>query len=333
MTAPAPHEKARLVGQRLDAAYRLLESCTVCPRRCGVDRTAGELGVCGAGTEIVVSSVSLHHGEEPPVSGLSGSGTIFLTHCNLKCVFCQNYPISHQGQGEPMSLDELAAAMLHLQRLGAHNVNLVTPTHYGPQILDALGRAFERGLAIPVLYNCGGYEAVEMLALFEGLVDIYMPDMKYADPGAAEKFSSAPDYPEVNRRAIREMHRQVGDLVLDERGLPRARSSGIAVRGLLVRHLVLPNNLAGTDEVMRFLAQEISPETAVSLMSQYFPQYHASRFPEIARRITADEYRRAQALMERHGLHRGWHQNQPIDTDTHGIRRILDRDERHRPQG
>jgi len=320
MTRPSPIERARLVGERLDSAYKLLERCTVCPRCCEANRLAGERGRCGAPHEVIVSSVSLHHGEEPPVSGLGGSGTIFFTHCNLKCVFCQNYPISHQGQGEPMTSDELAAAMLHLERLGAHNVNLVTPTHYAPQILEALGRAFERGLEIPVLYNCGGYESVEMLELLDGLIDIYMPDMKYADAEAARKLSSAPDYPEVNRRAIREMHRQVGDLELDERA--------IAVRGLLVRHLVLPNNLAGTDAIMRFLAEEISPDTAISLMSQYFPQYHASRFPEIARRITADEYRAAQEAMERHGLRRGWYQNQPIDTDTHSIRRILARDTR-----
>jgi len=324
MTALPPHEKARLVAGRLDAAYRMLERCTVCPRRCGVDRTAGELGVCGAGVEVVVSSVSLHHGEEPPVSGHAGSGTIFLTHCNLKCVFCQNYPISHQGQGECVPLDELANAMCHLERLGAHNINLVTPTHYAPQILDALGRAFERGLGLPILYNCGGYESVEMLKLFDGIVDIYMPDMKYSDPEAAKKLSDAPDYPEVNRRAIKEMHRQVGDLVLDARG--------IAVRGLLVRHLVLPNDLAGTEGVMRFLAEEVSPNTAVSLMSQYFPLYRADEFGEIARRITAEEYRRAQQLMERYGLGRGWHQNRPIDTETHGIRRILERDERRRKE-
>jgi putative pyruvate formate lyase activating enzyme len=315
-----PHEKARLVGDRLDAAYRLLESCTVCPRRCRENRLAGRLGVCGAGPDVVVSSVSLHHGEEPPVSGVAGSGTIFFTHCNLRCVFCQNYPISHQGRGEPMSLDELADSMLALQRAGAHNVNLVTPTHYAPQILDALGRAFERGLDVPVLYNCGGYESVEMLELLDGLIDIYMPDMKYADREVAEKLSSAPDYPDVSRRAIREMHRQVGDLVLDERA--------IAVRGLLVRHLVLPEGLAGTDTIMQFLAEEISPETAISLMSQYFPQYRADEFPEIARRITADEYRAAQDAMQRHGLHRGWHQNRPIDTDTFGIRRIIERDTR-----
>ncbi len=327
MTPPPPHERARLVARRLDAAYRMLERCTVCPRRCEVARMAGRLGVCGAGPDVVVSSVSLHHGEEPPVSGLAGSGTIFFTHCNLKCVFCQNYPISHQGRGEPVSLDELAASMLHLQRLGAHNINLVTPTHFAPQILDALGRAFERGLDIPVLYNCGGYEAVEMLALFDGIVDIYMPDMKYADPDVAKKLSSAPDYPEVNRRAVAEMHRQVGDLVLDD---AFGHERGVAVRGLLVRHLVLPNDLAGTDEIMRFLAEEISPNTAVSLMSQYFPQYRADEFPEIARRITPDEYRRAQQLMARHGLDQGWHQNRPIDTDTHGIRRILDRDTRPR---
>jgi len=320
-----PNEKAHLVGERLDTAYRLLESCTVCPRRCQVNRLADDRGVCAAGLDVVVSSVSLHHGEEPPVSGVAGSDTIFFTHCNLKCVFCQNYPISHQGRGEPISLDELADSMLALQRAGAHNVNLVTPTHYAPQILDALGRAFERGLDVPVLYNCGGYESVETLELFDGLVDIYMPDMKYADPEVARKLSSAPDYPDVNRRAIREMHRQVGDLVLDA---AFGRERAIAVRGLLVRHLVLPEGLAGTEQVMQFLAEEISPNTAVSLMSQYFPQYRADEFPEIARRITADEYRAAQEAMERHGLHRGWHQNRPIDTDTHGIHRIIERDTR-----
>jgi len=320
MLPTTPHDKARLVGRRLDAAYHLLEQCEVCPRRCKARRATGPPGVCGAGTQMLVSSVSLHHGEEPPVSGTAGSGTIFFTYCNLKCVFCQNYPISHQGQGDPMSLDELADAMLHLQRLGTHNINLVTPTHFAPQILDALGRAFERGLQLPIVYNCGGYETVEMLTLFEGIVDVYMPDMKYADPDVAKTFSSAADYPEVNRRAVAEMHRQTGDLLLDQHG--------IATRGLLVRHLVLPNNLAGTDDIMRFLANEISPDTAVSLMSQYFPQYHADRFPKLARRITGDEYRHAQHIMQQHGLTRGWCQNQPIDTDAHGIRQILQRDTR-----
>ena len=330
MTPLPPHEKARLASERLDAAYGLLERCTVCPRRCQAARTAGDTGVCGAevvgpSAGVVVLSISLHHGEEPPISGRAGSGTIFFTYCNLKCVFCQNYPISHQGQGERLSLDELAASMLQLERRGAHNINLVTPTHFAPQVLDALARAFERGLGLPILYNCGGYEAIEMLELFDGIVDIYMPDMKYASPEVAKKLSGAANYPEVNRRAVLEMHRQVGDLVLDEHAL---NERAVAVRGLLVRHLVLPGGLAGTGEIMRFLAGEVSPNTAVSLMSQFFPQHHADRFPEIARRITAEEYRHAQQIMERHGLQRGWHQNQPIDTDTHGIRRILARDTR-----
>jgi putative pyruvate formate lyase activating enzyme len=244
----------------------------------------------------MVSSFSPHFGEEEPLVGRGGSGTIFLTSCNLRCVFCQNYDISHRMEGEEVEAKDLAAMMLRLQALGCHNINFVTPTHQVPQILEALALAAGQGLRLPLVYNCGGYEAVATLRLLDGIVDIYMPDFKFADSEAAATYADAPDYPDVARAAIREMHRQVGDLVLDEHG--------IAQRGLLVRHLVMPNGLAGTRKVMRFLAQEISRNTYVNVMAQYRPCGLAHRHPAIARGITATEYREAVEAALEEGIHR-----------------------------
>lgn len=284
---------------RIDSAYGLLEACRVCPRECGVNRLKNDkLGFCRSGLNPVISSVSPHHGEEPPLSGAKGSGTIFFTNCNLRCVYCQNYPISQMGNGEERTPGELACQMLWLQEQGCHNLNLVTPTHFAPQILKALGIAMQRGFNLPIVYNTSGYESMETLRLLDGIVDIYLPDMRYSDNAAAIKYSIAPDYPEINRAAIKEMYRQVGNLVLDEQG--------IAKQGLIIRHLVLPGNIAGTEGVMKFLAKEISKEVSISLMSQYFPAHRAGEFKELNRRITSGEYEEAYQIMLKYGLENGW---------------------------
>lgn len=290
--------KIRLIKSRLKKAYSLLGSCRVCPRQCGVNRLRDEIGFCGMGFRPVVSSDNLHHGEEPPISGFRGSGTIFLTGCNLGCVFCQNYPISQLGHGNQTKIPQLADKMLRLQEAGAHNINFVTPTHFTPQIMGSLLIAYENGLEIPIVYNCGGYESLEMVKLWDGIIDIYMPDMKYSDPEMAKRYSSAPDYPEVNRRAIKEMFRQVGDLQLDD--------EGIAQKGLLIRHLVLPEDVSGTKEILRFIADEISSDTYISLMSQYFPAHKATTMTPLNRQITRLEYEKAKEYLEFFGLQRGW---------------------------
>jgi putative pyruvate formate lyase activating enzyme len=284
---------------RIDAAYQLLESCRVCPRECGVNRLKNDkLGFCRSGLNPVVSSASPHHGEEPPLSGSKGSGTVFFANCNLRCVYCQNYPISQMGNGVERTPGELACQMLWLQEQGCHNLNLVTPTHFMPQILKALGIARERGFVLPIVYNTSGYDSRESLRLLDGIVDIYLPDMRYSDDAAAVKYSIAPHYAEINRAAIKEMYRQVGNLALDEQG--------IAKRGLIVRHLVLPNSLSGTEEIMKFLAEEISRDVYISLMSQYFPAHKSRECKELSRRITADEYEEARGIREKYGLENGW---------------------------
>jgi putative pyruvate formate lyase activating enzyme len=288
--------------QRIDAAYRLLEACRVCPRECGVNRLEdNRLGFCRSGLNPMISSVSPHHGEEPPLSGTKGSGTIFFTNCNLRCVYCQNYPISQLGNGAERTPGELACQMLWLQEQGCHNLNLVTPTHFVPQILKALGLARERGLTLPIVYNTSGYDSVETLKLLDGIVDIYLPDMRYGDNKAAMQYSVAPHYVEVNQAAIREMYRQVGNMVMDDRG--------IATRGLIIRHLVLPGGISGTEQVMKFLAGEISKDVYISLMSQYFPAFKSVEHSEINRRISEQEYDEAYSLKTTYGLKKGWVQN------------------------
>lgn len=290
------------LDQRVEAAYKLLESCHVCPRECGVNRLRNDkLGFCRSGLNPVISSVSPHHGEEPPLSGTKGSGTIFLTNCNLRCSYCQNYPISQLGNGAERTPGELACQMIWLQEQGCHNLNLVTPTHFMPQILKAFDIARERGFTLPIVYNTNGYESLEALRLLDGIVDVYLPDMRYSDDAVARTHSVAPYYPEINRAAIKEMFRQVGNVVLDE--------DGIATRGLIIRHLVLPNGLSGTDGVMKFLADDISKDVYISLMSQYFPAYKAHEIKELSRRITSDEYEEAYQIMQKHGLENGWIQN------------------------
>jgi len=290
----ALHDSGEL-ARRVEAARALTEECRVCPRECGARRLRGETGVCGVGSEAVVSSYGPHFGEEAPLVGVGGSGTIFLARCNLQCVFCQNFEISQRGDGEVVSPPRLAAMMLELQRLGCHNINFVTPTHQVFQFLRALPTAIQSGLNLPLVYNCGGYESRQALRLLDGIVDIYMPDFKYADAETAKRYSGVEDYPGVAKAALREMHRQVGDLTLDGRGVAR--------RGLLVRHLVLPNDLAGTAETVAFLAQ-LSPLTYLNVMGQYRPCYHAREYPALARRPRADEMERAFQLARAAGLTR-----------------------------
>lgn len=288
-----------VLHERIEAAYQLLDSCRVCPRECGVNRLKNDkIGFCRSGLNAVVSSAGPHHGEEPPISGTKGSGTIFFANCNLHCVYCQNYPISQMGTGNERTIAELACQMLWLQEQGCHNLNLVTPTHFMPQILKALGIAKERGFHLPIVYNTSGYESVEALRLLDGIVDIFLPDMRYSEGKAALRYSIAPHYPEINRAAVTEMFRQVGNLELDE--------NGIAKRGLIIRHLVLPNGNSGTEGVMKFLAEEISKDVHLSLMSQYFPAYKAHEIPELSRRITSEEYDEAYQIMQGYGLENGW---------------------------
>ncbi len=272
-----------------------LRCCTICPRLCRVDRTQGQRGFCRTLDVPFVSSWGPHFGEERPLVGRHGSGTIFFGQCNLRCLYCQNWSISQLGEGAQMSTRRLAELMLELQGLGCHNINLVTPTHQVPMILQALVEASREGLRLPIVYNTGGYESIETLRLLEGIVDIYMPDFKYWDPQVAKELSKAEDYPQVAREALKEMHRQVGDLVIKE---------GVAVRGLLVRHLVLPGGLAGTPEGMRFIAQELSPNTYVNVMAQYYPCYKAFEHPPLDRRLSPQEYKDAVEAALRAGLKR-----------------------------
>ena len=287
----------KILEDRASTALARLQSCDICPRLCGVNRLQDERGFCRIGRQARVYSYAPHFGEEPPLVGRGGSGAIFFSGCNLSCVFCQNYDISQQDAGQEVSAKALARRMLTLQRSGCHSINFVTPTHVVPQILEALVLAREDGLNVPLVYNSGGYESVETLRLLEGIFDIYMPDAKFGSDEPAQKYSLAPRYTHFMKSAIREMHRQVGDLMLDE--------EGIAVQGLLVRHLVLPAGLAGTAEVVRFLSQEISPNTYLNIMSQYRPEYNACRFPELSRPITGQEYSEALHLAARAGLTRG----------------------------
>jgi len=274
----------------------MLEECCLCPRHCGINRLAGKIGKCHITTQVMVSSYGPHFGEEAPLVGSHGSGTIFFTYCNLRCIFCQNYTISQLGEGDAIDREELARIMLSLQAMGCHNINLVSPTHVVPYILDALELAAGMGLYLPLVYNSGGYDSVETLKLLDGIVDIYMPDMKYSDENTAEQLSGIKDYPRLNRAAVREMHRQVGDLKLDEQG--------VAQYGLLVRHLVLPNRLAGTTEVVRFLSQEVSSNTYLNIMAQYRPSYQAFDTPLLSRPVNRQEFYEAIDLAHQQGMDR-----------------------------
>ena len=285
-----------ILEQRVAAAGELLKECRVCPRECRVDRTAGQLGVCRTGAQALVSSYGPHFGEEDPLVGRGGSGTIFFTHCNLLCLFCQNYDISHEGVGREAPAGPLASVMIDLAHRGVHNINFVTPSHVVPQILEALPLAVKAGLRLPLVYNSGGYDSVETLKLLDGVIDIYMPDFKFWDNQAALKYCGVKDYRERACAALEEMHRQVGDLETDE--------DGVAVRGLLVRHLVMPGGLAGTREVSRFLAENISPNTYINVMGQYRPCGSADDYPEIARSLSVTELNEAKKSAREEGLSR-----------------------------
>ncbi len=290
-------EKGEL-KQRVGLLKEFLQECRLCPRQCRINRLNGELGYCGAGSGLMVSSAFPHFGEERPLVGSHGSGTIFLTHCNLRCVFCQNYDISHLGRGEPITPSEMARAMLRLQEMDCHNINFVTPTHYAPQIVESLLEAIRMGLQLPIVYNCSGYESIEVIQLLEGVIDIYMPDAKYMEEEYSKRFSNAPDYPDVLRKVLKEMHRQVGDLTIN--------SKGIAERGLLIRHLVMPQGVASSEAILKFIAEEISVHSYVNIMDQYRPEYRSHDYPEISRRITQKEYVEAIQFAKRFHLYRGF---------------------------
>lgn len=293
------------LARRVEDAYSLLAECSLCPRRCAVSRLAGERGFCRSGAKPVVASWNLHRWEEPPISGTRGSGTIFFSRCTGRCLFCQNYPISQLGVGNVITTDDLADIMLDLQERGAHNINLVTPTHFVPQIMSALLKAIPGGLQLPLVYNSSGYENVATLKLLEGIVDVYLPDAKYADDAIARELSGFVDYVAHNRLALREMYRQVGeDLLLDE--------CGIALRGMIIRHMVLPEGLAGTGAVMEWVAGHLSPRMHVSIMDQYFPAHKAVGHPILGRKITAEEYEAAFDAVKEAGLENGWLQEHEL---------------------
>jgi putative pyruvate formate lyase activating enzyme len=292
--------KVKDIKERVEKGYALLESCVVCPRECKVNRLKGETGFCGIGLNPRVASYNIHHGEEPPISGTKGSGTIFFSGCNMKCRYCQNFPISQLRHGKEITTQKLAEVMLYLQSKGCHNVNLVTPSHLIPQIIQALSGAREKGFNLPLVYNTSGYDSIKALKLLEGIIDVYLPDMRYSDNSIAKEFSSVENYVEINRLAVREMYRQVGKLVTDEHG--------IALKGLIIRHLILPQYLAGSERTFQFISREISEEIHLSLMEQYFPSYKAGECVSIDRKITPEEYESAVESFFKSGLNRGWMQ-------------------------
>jgi putative pyruvate formate lyase activating enzyme len=281
---------------RIEKLFKILKNCEICPRKCHVNRLKGEKGYCQLGYLPMVSAYHPHFGEESVLVGRHGSGTCFMTSCNLSCVYCQNYEISQLRIGEEVSFERLAEMMIELQNVGCHNINFVTPTPQVPAILKSLEIAIEKGLKIPLVYNTSSYDALEVLKLLDGIFDIYLPDAKYSDDKIAQKYSNAPNYVEIMKFAIKEMHRQVGDLVINK--------EGIAVRGLIVRHLVLPNNLAGSEKIFEFIANEISKNTFLNIMDQYWPAYKAHQYPELSRRITKEEFEEVINLAKKFGLKR-----------------------------
>ena len=311
-TYPAYLELLRTgeLHRRAQTALDSLRACHLCPRHCEANRQENEFGTCRIGYSAAVASYGAHHGEEDCLRGWRGSGTIFFSGCNLLCAFCQNWDISHDREGATVSAERLAEMMLELQFLGCHNINWVTPTHVVPQALAALAMAAERGLRLPIVYNTGGYDSVETLRWLDGVVDVYMPDFKFWEPDAAERLAKARDYPEAARVAIKEMHRQVGVLQLDENGLAR--------RGVLVRQLVMPNGLAGTGEIARWLVGELSPDTYINVMAQYHPAGDARGHDDIARPITVAEFHAAMHEARQAGLHR-------FDVRQPGLRRVAKR--------
>ncbi len=305
-TIPAKNpltEKIKILQDSIKQSASHLTKCELCPRRCGVNRTKGQKGFCKAGILPAVYSYFPHTGEEPPVSGNRGSGTIFFTHCTMSCVYCQNYSFSQLSNEKEITTKGLSEIMLSLQGHGCHNINLVTPSHFVPQILEALLTATREGLRIPIIYNTSGYELVDTLKLLKGVVDVYLPDMRYGDNENSKKFSDAPDYASINRDAVKEMFSQVGNLETDKHG--------IAKKGVICRHLVLPGNTASSEKIFKFLSGDISKEVYISLMSQYCPTYKADMFPEINRRISTREYEEAVNLLSKYELANGWIQEAP----------------------
>lgn len=288
--------KSGELSRRVKKLKSIHENCHLCPRDCRVDRTKGQLGRCQASDRVKVSSAYPHFGEESPLVGKYGSGTIFFSYCGLRCVYCQNYTISIEGEGVEIADRRLAESMLSLQKMGCHNINLVTPTHYVPNIVSALEKAIPKGLRIPLVYNTGGYEKLDMLQLLDGIIDIYMPDCKYMDPKHAAMYSDgAYNYPYYVRLALKEMFRQVGDLVVER---------GLAKRGLIIRHLVLPNRIAGTKQFLKFVAENLSKTTYLNIMRQYRPEHKATEYPDIARQLKRQEYAEALQWAKKLGLTR-----------------------------
>ncbi len=286
------------LNKRINQLKEKIRSCDLCPWRCKADRRADDKkSVCGGGYYPKVSSYNLHFGEEPPISGYSGSGTIFLTGCQLRCVYCQNYPISQLRYGNEYSFEEFADMMIELQHKGAHNINFVTPTPWIFQILKSLEIAIKKGLEIPIVWNTSGYEDIEALKFLDGIVDIYLTDIKYSDDRYSLKYSKAKSYFSIVKKAVIEMYSQVGDFVMED---------GVGKRGLIIRHLVLPENISGFEEILKFLKEDVSSNVFISLMSQYFPAYRANEFPELSRKITKEEYDRALYLLEKYGFKNGW---------------------------
>jgi len=290
-------EEKNILSERINKLYSIYENCHLCPRDCRVNRTKGETGKCKASSKVKISDAFPHFGEEPPLVGKGGSGTIFFSNCGLRCVFCQNYKISIEGEGVEVSDERLADLMIKLQKVGCHNINLVTPTHYVPSIVNAVQKAIKNGLRIPLVYNTSGYENLETLQLLDGIMDIYLPDCKYMEPEHAAKYSSeAYSYPYYAQIALKEMHRQVGVLEID--------GKGIAVRGLMIRHLIMPNGVSSTDKFLKFVAENFPKNTYLNLMAQYRPEHKAFDYPEIARRIKRSEYQVAVRLARKYGLTR-----------------------------
>ena len=300
-------EKLKRIREANSIMQDALKSCAICPRRCMVDRTKGRLGYCRAPSDPVVYSYAPHHGEEPPLSGTKGSGTIFFSHCNMKCVYCQNYYFSQLDKGQKISVGRLAEMMLSLESIGCHNINLVSPSHFVPQILAALEIAVEKGLKIPIVYNSGGYDLVDTLKVLSGIIDLYLPDMRYSDDGMAKKYSDVPDYVEHNRTSLLEMQSQAGDLLLD--------ADGIALKGLIIRLLAMPKNVTGLKNNLKFIKEKISGRAYLSIMSQYYPTFKAYTYSDISRGISRDEYKNIVDEANVLGLNNGWIQNAPAEFD------------------
>lgn len=290
--------KNKTLFKRKDKAFSLLEKCSICPRRCRINRIKGQKGFCRVGRLPIIYSYAPHFGEEPPISGTNGSGTIFFSYCNMSCLYCQNYHFSQLGEGHEVTIEQLASHMIELQKQGVHNINLVTPTHFMPQILEALCIAIKDGLEIPLVYNTSGYELPENIKLLGGIIDIYLVDMRYSDEKNAVTYSRAAGYPKYNQASVIQMHKQVGIAKFDE--------NGIMKKGVIIRHLVLPNDVSETDKVLRFIAKKISKDSYVSLMSQYTPYHKAKDCPNISHRISLQEYNKAKDAFKKYGLHNGW---------------------------